>query len=96
MANFRADSFSSKVSSSAEGSSLAKYVGDLFDPALTWDDVKWLKSQTRLPIVLKGILTAEDAVIGADLGVAAIQVSNHGGRQLDSAPAAVRSIIYID
>ncbi|MGW3209177.1 alpha-hydroxy acid oxidase [Streptomyces sp. NPDC001135] len=53
------------------------------DSAFTWDDLAWLRSLTRLPIVLKGVLTAEDAAHAAELGVAAIVVSNHGGRQLD-------------
>ncbi|MEU1407528.1 alpha-hydroxy acid oxidase [Streptomyces sp. NPDC005728] len=62
------------------------------DPAFTWDDLAWLRSLTRLPIVLKGVLTAEDAVHAADLGVAAIVVSNHGGRQLDGAVTALDAL----
>lgn len=50
-----------------------------------------MSSITNLPIVLKGILTAEDAIMAADLGVAGVQVSNHGARQLDTAPALVSS-----
>ncbi len=55
----------------------------------TWEDVKWLKSISKLPVILKGIYTAEDAIIAANLGVDAIVVSNHGARQLDSTPAPV-------
>lgn len=55
----------------------------------TWADVKWLKGISKLPVILKGIYTAEDAIISADLGVDAIIVSNHGARQLDSTPATV-------
>ncbi|WP_260867941.1 alpha-hydroxy acid oxidase [Streptomyces sp. SAJ15] len=62
---------------------LGERVAQRVDPALTWDDLAWLGSLTRLPIVLKGVLTAEDAARAAELGVAAIVVSNHGGRQLD-------------
>ena len=51
--------------------------------------MKWLQSFTKLPIVVKGVLTAEDALIAADLGVAAILVSNHGARQVDGTPASV-------
>lgn len=54
-----------------------------------------MSSITNLPIVLKGILTAEDAVMAADLGVAGVQVSNHGARQLDTAPASVSHELYI-
>ncbi|XP_054282740.1 uncharacterized protein LOC128999963 [Macrosteles quadrilineatus] len=73
-------------------SSLGAYVASLFDQGVTWDDVKWLKSITKLPIVLKGILTADDAIIAANLGVAGIQVSNHGGRQLDTVPATIEAL----
>ena len=66
------------------GSAFAKYVTDLLDSSLTWDDVDWLKSISPLPLVIKGIMTAEDAVLAVDHGTAGIVVSNHGGRQLDS------------
>ncbi|CAH1227303.1 HAO1 [Branchiostoma lanceolatum] len=60
------------------------------DPALCWKDIDWLSSITNLPIILKGILTAEDAGIALDHpGVKGILVSNHGGRQLDGVPATI-------
>ena len=55
-----------------------------------WDFIDWLKKETKLPIVVKGILTAEDAVLAIEHGVQGIVVSNHGGRQLDTVPATVR------
>lgn len=69
--------------------SLAEYVGQQFDPALSWDDVGWLREQWDGPIVLKGIQSVGDAVIAVDHGVEAVAISNHGGRQLDSAPATL-------
>ncbi|MED6143214.1 Peroxisomal (S)-2-hydroxy-acid oxidase glo5 [Stylosanthes scabra] len=60
-----------------------------FDPSLNWKDVKWLQTITSLPILLKGILTAEDARIAIEYGVSGIIVSNHGARQLDYVPAAI-------
>ncbi|HWV18341.1 MAG TPA: alpha-hydroxy acid oxidase [Rhodocyclaceae bacterium] len=54
-----------------------------------WADIEWLVSQTSLPVVLKGILTAEDALHAIDAGVACIVVSNHGGRVLDTVPATL-------
>jgi 4-hydroxymandelate oxidase len=57
--------------------------------APTWDDVAWLRGQTKLPIVLKGILSADDAEHAIALGVDGIAVSNHGGRTLDTLPATV-------
>jgi 4-hydroxymandelate oxidase len=56
---------------------------------LTWDDLAWIVSLTTLPIILKGILDAEDAALAIDHGVQAIIVSNHGGRQLDGARASI-------
>jgi isopentenyl diphosphate isomerase/L-lactate dehydrogenase-like FMN-dependent dehydrogenase len=55
------------------------------DGTLTWDDIVWLKSITSLPIVVKGVLSVEDAVLAVRHGAAAIAVSNHGGRQMDDA-----------
>jgi L-lactate dehydrogenase (cytochrome) len=66
---------------------VADYINTQFDPALSWDDVEWLQGIWDGPIVLKGIQTVADAVLAADLGVTAVALSNHGGRQLDGAPA---------
>ncbi len=66
---------------------MSEYIGTQFDPALSWSDVEWLRAQWDGPIVVKGIATVEDAVIAAEHGVAAVALSNHGGRQLDGAPA---------
>lgn len=60
-----------------------------YQAALTWDDVDWLVTSSRLPLVLKGILTPEDAELAVDHGAAFVHVSNHGGRQLDHAPATI-------
>jgi isopentenyl diphosphate isomerase/L-lactate dehydrogenase-like FMN-dependent dehydrogenase len=56
------------------------------DDTLTWRDLEWLRSVCPLPLVVKGILTAEDALLAAEHGAAAVVVSNHGGRQLDGVP----------
>ena len=64
----------------------------LFDQSLTWDALDWLKSITSLPIVVKGILTAEDAQLAVEHGAAGIIVSNHGGRQLDGVPATIEAL----
>jgi (S)-2-hydroxy-acid oxidase len=66
------------------------YTDLAFDPEISWDDVGWVREQTGgLPVVLKGILTGEDARLAVEAGVDAIVVSNHGGRQLDHAPASI-------
>ncbi|XP_048461476.1 2-Hydroxyacid oxidase 2-like isoform X2 [Rhincodon typus] len=62
---------------------------DVLDPAVTWSDIQWLRSLTDLPIILKGILTKEDAELAVRHGVQGIIVSNHGGRQLDGVSATI-------
>jgi isopentenyl diphosphate isomerase/L-lactate dehydrogenase-like FMN-dependent dehydrogenase len=59
---------------------------------LTWESLAWLRSLTSLPLVLKGVLTAEDAVLAVRHGVDGIIVSNHGGRQLDTALASIEAL----
>jgi isopentenyl diphosphate isomerase/L-lactate dehydrogenase-like FMN-dependent dehydrogenase len=59
------------------------------DDTITWRDLEWLHSISSLPLVVKGILTAEDALLAAEHGAAAVVVSNHGGRQLDGVPATL-------
>jgi 4-hydroxymandelate oxidase len=71
------------------GSGLAAYVASLFDPALTWKDIEWLAGVSKLPVVLKGILRADDALRAVNHGVSGIIVSNHGARQLDTTPATI-------
>ncbi|MAW43599.1 MAG: alpha-hydroxy-acid oxidizing protein [Gammaproteobacteria bacterium TMED243] len=69
--------------------SLSAWSAEQLDPSLSWDDVVWVKEQWGGKLILKGIMDAEDAVIAANLGIDAIIVSNHGGRQLDGAPASI-------
>ena len=61
----------------------------VFSPELSWEQIDWLRSRTKLPIVLKGIVHPDDARLALEHGAAAIIVSNHGGRQLDSMPATL-------
>ncbi len=65
---------------------------DREDEPLTWGDVDWLRSCTRLPLLLKGLLTPEDAELAIQHGAAGIIVSNHGGRQLDGVPASIEAL----
>ena len=65
---------------------------DLLRHAPTWDDIAWLQSITRLPVLLKGVLHQGDARQAAALGVAGLIVSNHGGRTLDTAPASAHAL----
>ena len=70
-----------------------KYARQIKNHSVTWDHISEVKKMTKLPIVLKGILTAEDAIIAVERGVQAVIVSNHGGRQLDGVPATVSQSI---
>jgi L-lactate dehydrogenase (cytochrome) len=74
---------------------LGEYMATQMDPSLTWGDVEWMRSVWDGPIVIKGIQTVEDAVLAADAGVQAIAISNHGGRQLDSAPVPIELVAPI-
>jgi L-lactate dehydrogenase (cytochrome) len=69
--------------------SLAGYVNRQFDPGLTWADVDWLRGLWPGHLIVKGIMTPEDARLAADHGADAIVVSNHGDRQLDSLPSSI-------
>jgi len=73
-------------------SGLANHFASGIDAALTWKDVDWLRSITKLPVLIKGIVRGDDAVRAVDHGAAGVIVSNHGGRQLDTAIASVRAL----
>ncbi|MBO6556096.1 MAG: alpha-hydroxy-acid oxidizing protein [Pseudomonadales bacterium] len=68
---------------------LAQWSAEQLDPTVNWEDVKWVKDIWQGPLVIKGIMCAEDALLAASAGAEAIVVSNHGGRQLDGAPATI-------
>jgi 4-hydroxymandelate oxidase len=64
----------------------------IVDPSLQWKDVDWLCSFAKLPVVLKGVLAPEDARLAVEHGAAAVIVSNHGGRNLDTVPATIEAL----
>jgi len=70
-----------------QGSALAAYANEMFDPSLGWADLEWLRRTSRLPILVKGISRGDDAREAIARGAAGVIVSNHGGRQLDTAAA---------
>ncbi|KAF7068051.1 hypothetical protein CFC21_079872 [Triticum aestivum] len=76
----------------ANDSGLASYVAGQIDRTLSWKDVKWLQSITTMPILVKGVITAEDARLAVHSGAAGIIVSNHGARQLDYVPATISAL----
>lgn len=67
-------------------------IGELIDPTLTWADIEEFASSCELPVLVKGVLTPEDARLAAEHGAAGVVVSNHGGRQLDTVPAGAEAL----
>jgi (S)-2-hydroxy-acid oxidase len=76
----------------ADDSGLASYVAGQIDRTLSWKDVQWLQTITSLPILVKGVITAEDTRLAIQAGAAGIIVSNHGARQLDYVPATILAL----
>jgi lactate 2-monooxygenase len=76
-------------------SAIFKFVSIFSNPTLTWDDLRFLREHTELPILLKGILHSADAERALDYGVSGIIVSNHGGRQVDGAAASLDCLPHI-
>ena len=95
MARTRRRSFGNIVGHIAEAKdtrSLSMWTNSQFDPKLNWDDVQWIRDRWGGALILKGIIDVEDARMAAQSGAEAIIVSNHGGRQLDGAPAAIDAL----
>lgn len=79
----------------SKGSSIARTMGNYIDPTLSWKDISWLRKSTKLPIILKGIMTAQDAVLAMQHGVDGIVLSNHGGRNLDTSPPPILVLLEL-
>jgi 4-hydroxymandelate oxidase len=93
LGNFPADVGAAMLAHRDAGdSSLAAHFAVTSDPSVTWRDLEWLRGLSPLPLVLKGVLRADDARRAADEGAAAVVVSNHGGRQLDGAVASLDAL----
>jgi len=73
-------------------SSLSSWIGEQFDPQLSWQDIDWIRERWGGKLILKGILDPEDARMAARSGADAIVVSNHGGRQLDGARSSISAL----
>lgn len=71
---------------------IGQWAYEFANPSVTWQDLSWLREQTRLPIVLKGVVHPQDARLALDAGVDGLLVSNHGGRQVDGAVGALDAL----
>ncbi len=94
--NFDLANFSgSTLAAIKPGQTAPEYVNSQFDRTLTWDDAAWLAKKWQGPFVIKGVMSAGDARRALDIGATAIWLSNHGGRQFDSAPSAIEHLAEI-
>ncbi|CAO3587108.1 unnamed protein product [Absidia cylindrospora] len=73
----------------------ARAISQFIDPSLCWDDIAWFRTVTNMPILIKGVQTADDAVLAAKAGCQGVVLSNHGGRQLDFAPSAIEILAEV-
>ncbi|KZO91367.1 L-mandelate dehydrogenase [Calocera viscosa TUFC12733] len=87
------DDFQGPAEGTNEGKGVAQAISGYQDPDVNWADIAWIKSLTKLPLYIKGIQCVEDAEKAYEHGVAGIIISNHGGRQLDYAPASM-TVLY--
>jgi 4-hydroxymandelate oxidase len=86
------DALISRGAMREHGSLSLLQIGELIDPTLTWSDVEEFAAGCELPVLVKGVLTPEDARLAAAHGAAGVVVSNHGGRQLDTVPAGAEAL----
>jgi 4-hydroxymandelate oxidase len=91
-ANLRSEAAQIVRALAAGVSGVTVHTNQVFEPALSWSDVAWLRERSRLPLVIKGILHPGDARRAVEHGASAIVVSNHGGRQLDGAVASITAL----
>jgi lactate 2-monooxygenase len=90
--NYPGNGFFSKLASGRPVKAVQKFVDIYSNPALTWNDLKFLRDRTKLPILLKGITHQEDAKMAIDHGMNGIIISNHGGRQVDGAISTLEAL----
>ncbi|KAJ5150731.1 Aldolase-type TIM barrel [Penicillium coprophilum] len=85
----------SKVQNDKKGGGLGRVMSGFIDPGLTWEDLKWVKQHTHKPVCLKGVMSADDALLAMKAGLDGILLSNHGGRNLDTSPPSIITLLEI-
>ena len=78
-----------------KGGGLGRVMAGFIDPGLTWEDIVWVRQHTHLPVVLKGVMTADDAIMAMNAGLDGVLLSNHGGRNLDTSPPSIISLLEL-
>ncbi|KAF2107388.1 FMN-dependent dehydrogenase-domain-containing protein [Lophiotrema nucula] len=84
-----------KAKNDSRGGGLGRTMGTYIDATFSWDDIAWLRRSTKLPIVVKGVQTAEDALLAMKYEIDGIFISNHGGRNLDTSPPSILTLLEI-
>lgn len=85
----------STVKNDKQGGGLGRVMASYIDPGLTWEDLKWIRQHTHKPVVLKGVMSADDAILAMNAGLDGILLSNHGGRNLDTSPPSIITLLEI-
>ncbi|CAI2353288.1 unnamed protein product [Caenorhabditis sp. 36 PRJEB53466] len=91
-ANFESNCQAEMPKGAAGESGFMQYVSSQIDPSLDWNTLKWIRSKTSLPVIVKGVMRGDDALLALEAGVDGIIVSNHGGRQMDSSIATIEAL----
>jgi L-lactate dehydrogenase (cytochrome) len=86
---------STSAKNDSKGGGYGRLMASFIDPDLNWADIAWLRSQTKLPLVLKGIMSADDVHLALQHGLEGVVLSNHGGRNLDTSPPALLVLLEI-
>lgn len=84
-----------RAKNDSKGGGFGRLMAGHIDPGLTWADVAFVKKHTHLPVHLKGIMSADDAILAMQAGVDGILLSNHGGRNLDTSPPSIITLLEI-
>ncbi|KAJ5673905.1 hypothetical protein N7462_009344 [Penicillium macrosclerotiorum] len=85
----------SKAQNDKKGGGLGRVMAGFIDPGLTWEDLKWVRQHTHKPVCLKGVMSADDALLALKAGMDGILLSNHGGRNLDTSPPSIITLLEI-
>jgi len=85
----------SKAQNDKKGGGLGRVMAGFIDPGLTWEDLKWVRQHTHKPVCLKGVMSADDARMAMEAGLDGILLSNHGGRNLDTSPPSIITLLEI-
>lgn len=78
-----------------KGGGLGRIMAGFIDSGLNWEDLKWVRQHTHLPVCLKGVMTADDAIMAMEAGLDGLLLSNHGGRNLDTSPPSIITLLEL-